>query len=175
MQEYDVPVYKVASACLTYDPLLRAIYHTGKPVILSTGMSTVPEINHALGIFYGRNDVALLVCTSTYPCRLDELNLSRILTFRRGYPNHVIGYSGHEVGLWTTLTAVALGANIVERHLTLDRSMWGSDQAASVEPGGMIKLVREIRDYETAFGDGRIGPIASELPVMQKLRRQQCV
>jgi N-acetylneuraminate synthase len=170
LEQFDIPVFKVASACLTDFELLEKIATTEKPVIMSTGMSSQEEIAAADCIFQGQ-DLALLVCTSTYPCALENLNLNRIETMIHHSPWRVIGYSGHEVGLYTTLCAVAMGACIVERHITLDRASWGSDQAASIEPGGFIKLCSEIRDFEAARGIGTIGMIESEKAVKEKLRR----
>lgn len=175
LQNFDIPVYKVASACITDHDLLERIAETKKPVILSTGMSTELQIDKAICSLSRDRDlsypsVALMVCTSTYPAKLEELNLSRITEFQRKWI-WPVGYSGHESGLWTTLAAVAMGATIIERHITLDRSSWGSDQSASVEPYGFIKLCREIRDFEKARGDGKIRILPSEVPIMEKLRR----
>ncbi len=167
---FNPPAYKVASASLTDDALLRAMRDTARTVILSTGMSTPDQIRHAVEVLGSRN-IVLLHATSTYPCPPDQLNLSMINTLEAEYPNVPIGYSGHEVGLQTTLCAVALGACMVERHITLDRSMWGSDQSASVEPEGMRRLVRDIRVIETALGDGVKQVYDSELGPMRKLRR----
>ena len=171
LQKFEVPWYKVASACITDLSLLHAINGTQKPVIISTGMSTLGQIGKAVWCFPDRQDISLLVCTSTYPAKVEELNLSRIHTLMEVFPQFKIGYSGHEVGIWTTLCAVAMGAEVVERHITLDRSMWGSDQAASLEPKAFKKLVEEIRTFEQAFGDGQLGVIESEKVVLEKLRR----
>ncbi|MFT4110491.1 N-acetylneuraminate synthase family protein [Propionicimonas sp.] len=167
---YNPPAYKVASASLTDDVLLRALRATGQTVILSTGMSTPEQIRHAVEVLGSRN-IVLLHATSTYPCPPEQLNLRMVNTLEAEYPNVPIGYSGHEVGLQSTLCAVALGACMVERHITLDRSMWGSDQAASVEPEGMRRLVRDIRVIETALGDGVKQVYDGELGPMKKLRR----
>jgi N-acetylneuraminate synthase len=169
IEAFDPPCYKLASASLTDDGLLREHRATGRPLILSTGMSTVEEIDHAVGVL-GSEDLILLHATSTYPSALDELNLRTINTLRDRY-GVPVGYSGHEVGLASSVAAVALGACVVERHLTLDRAMWGSDQAASVEPHGFARLVRDIRAVETALGDGVKRVYDSELPVREKLRR----
>ena len=173
LENFDIPSYKVASACITDLNLLQRIKQTEKPVIVSTGMSTEEQIGTALEVLRPEGDledIALLSCTSTYPAKLEELNLNKINALRETFGT-VVGYSGHEVGLWTTLCAVAMGAAIVERHITLDRSMWGSDQSASIEPGGFKKLVTEIRDFEKAKGDGLVRILASELPMIEKLRR----
>lgn len=171
LQKFDVPWYKVASACLTDLSLLHAINGTQKPVIISTGMSTLGQIGRAIWCFPDRQDISLLVCTSTYPAKVEELNLSRIETLMEVFPEFDIGYSGHESGVWTTLCAVAMGARIVERHFTLDRAMWGTDQAASLEPKAFKKLVEEIRTFEQAFGTGQLDIIDSERPLLEKLRR----
>jgi sialic acid synthase SpsE len=167
---YNPPAYKVASASLTDDLLLRALRATGRTVILSTGMSTPEQIRHAVEVL-GSGNTVLLHATSTYPAPPEQLNLRMITTLAAEYPNVPIGYSGHEVGLQTTLCAVALGACMVERHITLDRAMWGSDQSASVEPEGMRRLVRDIRVIESALGDGIKQVYPGELAAMKKLRR----
>jgi len=171
METFKPVCYKVASATITDLKLLRRIRETGHPVILSTGMSTMEQIRTAVAEL----DQARLIlthATSTYPCKTEELNLTAILTLKAefGVP---VGYSGHEVGLQTTYAAVVLGSCLVERHITLDRAMWGSDQAASVEPSGFSRLVRDIRIIEKALGDGRKRVYDSELPIMKKLRRVQ--
>ncbi|MDI5970164.1 N-acetylneuraminate synthase family protein [Streptomyces sp. SL13] len=170
LEGFDLPAHKVASACLTDDDLLRALRATGRTVILSTGMSTPRQIRHAVEVL-GSDNILLCHATSTYPAKQHELNLRMINTLREEYPNVPVGYSGHEVGLQTTLAAVALGAVFVERHITLDRAMWGSDQAASVESQGLERLVRDIRVIEDALGDGVKKVYAGELGPMKKLRR----
>jgi len=169
IEQFNPCCYKIASASLTDDRLLRHHRAYGRPIILSTGMSSLEQIDHAVEVL-GTDDLILMHCTSTYPAKPQELNLAAIprLKERYGLP---VGYSGHEVGLATTLAAVVLGACMVERHITLDRAMWGSDQAASVEPHGLARLVRDIRVIEQAMGDGVKRVYDSELPVMQKLRR----
>ncbi len=169
IEQLNPVCYKIASACLTDDDLLRYHREFGRPIILSTGMSEMPLIEHAVEVL-GTDDLVILHCTSTYPCKLDELNLKGLLTLEERF-NVPVGYSGHEVGLWTTFAAVVLGACLVERHITLDRAMWGSDQAASVELRGVAKLVEEVRDLEVAMGDGKIRIHESERPIIQKLRR----
>ncbi|HEX4723843.1 MAG TPA: N-acetylneuraminate synthase family protein [Pseudonocardiaceae bacterium] len=152
LEGFGVVCHKVASASLTDDNILKALRETGKPVLLSTGMSTMDEIDHAVDLL-GTENLIVLHTTSTYPCPPEESNLRTILTLseRFGVP---IGYSGHERGLQVSVAAVALGACVVERHITLDRTMWGSDQAASLEPSGIRRLVRDIRIVSTALGDG---------------------
>src|SRR6202012_5525784 len=151
--------------------LIDKVRRTGKPYILSTGMSTMDEIRDAVDKF-GTDNLMIAHSTSAYPCPPHELNLRMIGTLADLYPECPIGYSGHEVGLATTVAAVAMGATFVERHFTLDRAMWGSDQAASVEPQGMARLVRDIRDAEIAFGDGIKRVYESELAPMKRLRRE---
>lgn len=167
--EFGVPAFKFASASLTDDQLLQHTAKQGAPVILSTGMSTIEQIRGAVGLL-PRERALIAHSTSTYPCPPEELNLRMVRTLRDefGLP---VGYSGHEVGLQTTVAAVALGATFVERHITLDRAMWGSDQAASIEPMGMHRLVRDIRVVEKAFGDGVKQVYDSELGQLRKLRR----
>ena len=169
LQQFHPPVYKVASASLTDDNLLRHIRGAGKPIILSTGMSTYDEIDHAVGVL-GKEDLILMHATSTYPANYDELNLRAIpvMAARYGVP---IGYSGHETGIPTSVCAAALGACAVERHITLDRASWGSDQAASLEPNGITRLVRDIRLWESAKGDGVKRVYEREFPIIKKLRR----
>ena len=166
---FDTPCFKIASACLTDHDLLRHHRGFGKPIILSTGMSTMEQIEKAVEVL-GSEDLILLHSTSVYPARLEELNL-RMIPALEGKFALPVGYSGHEVGLPTTIAAVALGACMIERHITLDRAMWGSDQAASVEPGGFARLVREIRAVEESLGDGVKRIFEREIPVMNKLRR----
>jgi sialic acid synthase SpsE len=170
LEKFDVPCHKVASASLTDDDLLRTIRATGRTAILSTGMSTPKQIRHAVEVL-GSENIVLCHATSTYPAQAGELNLRMIHTLQEEFPNVPIGYSGHETGLQTTLAAVALGALFVERHITLDRAMWGSDQAASVEPQGLQRLVRDIRTIEASLGDGVKKVYDSELAPMAKLRR----
>jgi N-acetylneuraminate synthase len=170
LEKFDTPAYKVPSASLTDLPLLKYVRKTGKPMIISTGMSTMEQIHKAVNVI-GTENLIIMHCTSTYPCEPEELNLKMIETLRREFPNNPIGYSGHEVGLVPSAVAVALGASSVERHLTLDRAMWGSDQAASVEPGGFEKLVKYIRVTEAALGDGVKKVYESEKGSMKKLRR----
>ncbi len=170
IEQFDPPCYKIASASLTDDDLILHFNTKGKPVILSTGMSTLEQVRHATTLL-ASDRLLIAHSTSSYPCKNEELNLRMIQTLQREFGNP-IGYSGHEVGLQTTYAAVVLGACFVERHITLDRAMWGSDQAASVEPGGFIRLVRDIRVIETALGDGIKKVYPNEQEVMKKLRRK---
>lgn len=170
LMQFDPKIIKLASASLTDLDLLKKVRLTGKPMMISTGMSTMNEIQTVIDII-GTDNLMIAHTTSSYPCPPAELNLRMIHTLADMYNECPIGYSGHEVGLATTLAAVAMGASFVERHFTLDRAMWGSDQAASVEPGGMSRLVKDIRDAEAAFGDGIKQVYESELTPMKRLRR----
>jgi N-acetylneuraminate synthase len=170
LERFEPPCYKAASASLTDHSLLRVMKGTARPMILSTGMSTRDEIDAAVQAV-GQERLLIAHATSTYPCPVDELNLRMICTLEHAYPSCPIGYSGHETGLAPTWAAVALGATFVERHITLDRAMWGTDHAASVELQGLVRLVAQIRDVEKAVGDGIKRVYASEEPVKRKLRR----
>lgn len=170
MEKFDTPAYKIPSASLTDSKLIRRARATGRPLILSSGMSTMEQIRKGVDVS-GDKDLVLLHCTSTYPCEPEELNLKMVETLRNEFPNIPIGYSGHEVGLVPSAVAVAFGACMVERHLTLDRAMWGSDQAASVEPGGFERLVKYIRVTEASLGDGVKKVYPSEQNSMKRLRR----
>jgi N-acetylneuraminate synthase len=170
LKRFETPAYKIPSASLTDHNLIRYVRAAGKPLILSTGMSTMEQIHRAVDVA-GDDNLVIMHCTSTYPCEPDELNLKMVQTLRSEFPNVPIGYSGHEVGLVPSAIAVAFGACMVERHLTLDRAMWGSDQAASVEPGGFERLVKYIRVTEASLGDGVKRVYESERSSMRKLRR----
>jgi N-acetylneuraminate synthase len=167
--QFRVPCFKIASASLTDDNLLRHTRAIGKPIVLSTGMSTIQQVDHAVEIL-GKQDLVLLHACSTYPAYYEELNLQVIdvLRDRYGVP---VGYSGHETGLPSSVAAAVLGACIIERHITLDRSMWGSDHAASLEPNGITRLVRDIRLIEKSMGDGVKRVLEREQPIIKKLRR----
>jgi len=168
--KFEVPCFKIASACLTNDNLLRHIRLKRKPVILSTGMSTLEQIDHAVEIL-GKSNLVLLHSVSTYPAYYEELNLRVIPVLRNRY-QIPIGYSGHETGIAASVAAVALDACMVERHITLDRSMWGSDHAASLEPNGITRLVRDIRLVESSMGDGNKCVLDREIPIILRLRRE---
>lgn len=170
LEEFEPVAYKLASASLTDENLLKKVKATKRPVMLSTGMSTMEEIESAVNLL-GTDKLLIAQSTSTYPCKLEELNLNVIKTYKKKFPGVPIGYSGHETGLAPTLAAIAIGACFVERHITLDRAMWGTDQAASVEIGGMFRLVKDIRDIEKALGDGIKKVYESEYPNIKKLRR----
>ena len=170
IESFDPVAYKVASASLTDDDLIQEMDAKGRPMVASTGMSTMEEIEHAVSLL-DTDRLLVAHCTSTYPCDPDELNLRMIETLDEKL-EVPIGYSGHEVGLQTTYAAVVLGACFVERHITLDRAMWGSDQAASVEPQGLRRLVRDIRTIEEALGDGEKKVYESEIPMREKLRKR---
>jgi N-acetylneuraminate synthase len=169
IDRFNPPCYKVASASLTDDNLLRHTRGTGKPVILSTGMSTLDQIDHAVEVL-GKDNLMLLHACSTYPAYYEELNLRAIPVMRERY-GVPVGYSGHETGIPSTVAAVVLGACCVERHITMDRSMWGSDHAASLEPNGISRVVRDIRLIEKSMGDGVKRVYEREQPIIKKLRR----
>jgi sialic acid synthase SpsE len=169
LEGFNVPCQKIASACLTDSELLTAINKTKTTTILSTGMSSIEEIDKAVSLL-DNVPLAIAQATSTYPAEASELNLRALQTFAEKYKVPV-GYSGHERGLQVTIAAVALGATFIERHITLDRSMWGTDHSASLEPEGLKKLVRDIRIVELALGDGKKKVYDSEIPIRAKLRR----
>ncbi|MFY9325175.1 MAG: N-acetylneuraminate synthase family protein [Candidatus Nanopelagicales bacterium] len=162
------PVIKIASASITDMELLKKVADSGLPIIMSTGMSTIEQIDAAVAVL-PKDRLLIAHATSAYPCEVDELNLKMIPVLAEKYQVPT-GYSGHETGLQSTVAASALGATIIERHVTLDRAMWGSDQAASVEPAGLQRLVRDIRVVERALGDGVKKVYESELKPMQRLR-----
>ncbi len=170
IEQFNPALYKAASASLTDLPLLHAMQATGKPLMISTGMSEMTEIEAAVAAL-DTSSLMMAHSTSAYPCPVDELNLRMITTLKERYPDLPIGYSGHEVGLAPSWAAVAMGATFVERHITLDRAMWGSDQAASVEIMGLHHLVRDIRDIQRAMGDGVKRVYESEMKSREKLRR----
>ena len=170
IEQFSPVAFKLASATITDIELMRKIRNTGKPVILSSGMSSMDQIEQAISLL-DFEKLLLAQSTSTYPCKLNELNLMVIRSFLKKYNTIPIGYSGHETGLATTYAAVALGASFIERHITLDRALWGTDQAASVEIGGMFRLVKDIRDIEKAMGDGKKVVYESEKSAQKKLRK----
>ncbi len=168
---YNVPCHKIASPCLTHVDLLKRVRSNGKPVILSTGMSTIEQIEHAVSVL-GKEDLILLHCIGNYPCKLEEVNLSVMETLARRFRGVPVGWSGHEMGTLISVVAVAMGACMVERHITLDRNMPGSDQKISLEPQEFKQLVSDIRKVETIRGDGIKRFLDSEVPFMKKLRRK---
>jgi N-acetylneuraminate synthase len=167
--KFNVPCFKIASASITDDNLLRHTRAVGKPIILSTGMSTLEQVDRAVDVL-GKKDLVILHACSTYPAYYEELNLKviNVLRDRYGVP---VGYSGHETGLPSSVAAAVMGASMIERHITLDRSMWGSDHAASLEPNGITRLVRDIRLIEKSMGDGVKRVLEREQPIIKKLRR----
>jgi N-acetylneuraminate synthase len=169
MQRFDLPCFKIASALLTDDSLLGKTREMGKPIILATGMSSLHEIDHAVELL-GKQELILLHACSAYPASYEELNLRVIPELRKRY-GVPVGYSGHETGIPSSVAAVVMGACCVERHITMDRAMWGSDQAASLEPNGITRLVRDIRLIEKSLGDGVKRVYDSEISVLKKLRR----
>ena len=170
LEEFNIPCYKIPSALLTERKLLEKVREVGKPVLLSTGMSTLAEIDNAVNIL---SDTPLVImhCNSSYPADASELNLRAIHMYQKKYPNHIIGYSGHEKGYSASLVAAVLGARVIERHITLDRTMWGSDQAASLELDGLRRIVRDLSHLPEWFGDGKKRVYESELPIREKLRQ----
>ncbi|MDO8553022.1 MAG: N-acetylneuraminate synthase family protein [bacterium] len=176
LEEFDPPAYKIASASLTDDGLLRHIRSKGRPVILSTGMSNLAMVRHAVEVL-GTNDLVVLQCTGVYPKAESErmlsmINLRGIHTLQKEFPNVPVGFSGNDSGIVPTFAAVAMGAVLVEKHLTLERGMWGSDQASSVEPGPFLSLCRWIREHHISLGDGEKNIHPEEVDVIKKLRRK---
>jgi N-acetylneuraminate synthase len=169
IDQFDPPFYKIASASLTDDALLQRTRATGKPIVLSTGMSSMEQVDHAVEVL-GKQDLVLLHCCAAYPASYEDLHLRAMATLRDRY-GVPVGYSGHETGLPSSVAAAALGACIIERHITTDRALWGSDHAASLEPNGIMRLVRDVRLVESAMGDGEKRVLPVEVPVMEKLRR----
>ena len=169
MEQFDIPCYKIASACLTDDNLLKYTKSKGRPILISTGMSTMEQIEHAVDIL-GEDNLIIYHCTSTYPSDSFEMNLKVIPEFKKRF-NCPIGYSGHERGISPSVIAVVLGANSVERHITTDRTNWGSDQAASLETSGLYHMVRDIRQVPEILGDGIKVVYPREIPIIEKLRR----
>ena len=170
MEHFEPVAYKAASASLTDIELLKKMKATGRPLMISTGMSTMKEIEAAVAAV-GEDNLLIFHSTSAYPCKLEELNLRVIETLQKKYPSVPIGYSGHETGIVPACAAVALGASFVERHITLDRAMWGTDQAASLEMGGLQRMIQGFRDIEISLGDGEKRLYDSELGPRDKLRR----
>lgn len=169
IDQFNPPCYKIASASLTDDALLRYTRAKGKPIILATGMSSLEEIDHAVEVL-GKKDLVILHAVSTYPSNYDEINLSVIPQLKAHY-GVPVGYSGHETGLPSSVAAVAIGAAMVERHVTMSRAMWGSDQAASLEPNGITRLMRDIRLIEMSMGNPVKRVLEVEKPIIKKLRR----
>lgn len=169
LEKFNVPCYKIASACLTDKDLLLRIKQTGKPIILSNGMSTLKQTKAAIDIL-GERNLVLLQCTSTYPSKDEDLNLNNIQTLKK-YFNCPIGYSGHEPGIWGSIVAVALGACVVERHFTMDRSMFGWDHAASVDCVNLGVLTRTVKRIPTMKGSYKKRILESEIPILKDLRR----
>lgn len=170
IDKFNPPCYKIASASLTDDNLLKHTKSKGKPILLSTGMSTMKQIEHAVKIL-GKDNLVLYHCTSTYPSEISEINLKVINTLKEKF-RVPIGYSGHEKGVSQSVIAASVGACSVERHITIDRTLWGSDHAASLEPAGLFRMVRDIKQIPSLMGDGIKKVYESELPIIQKLRRK---
>ena len=173
LNTYNVPFIKIPSALITDLELIKKTTETGKKIIISTGMSTLDDVDAAVNTILNTNkdaDYSVLHCNSSYPAPNDDLNLKCINTLKNRY-NCEVGYSGHEFGLTTTIASICMGANIIERHITLDRTMWGTDQMCSVEPQGLIKLVRGINELNRALGDGIKVVTETEKPIREKLRK----
>jgi len=168
--KFNLPCYKIPSALLTHDEILEYTKSKGKPIILSTGMSTMKQIHHAVNVL-GEDDLIILHCTSTYPSAPNEINLKMIPKYKEIF-SCPIGYSGHETGVFSSAAAAVMGACVIERHITLDRAMYGSDQAASLGPPGLKRLVRDIHVIPTIMGDGVKKVYETEIPIMEKLRRK---
>ncbi len=173
LEKYDLPFHKVASAKLTDRELLEEYKKTGKPVLLSTGMSTEEEIKKAVELFGEDYPLAILHCNSGYPAKDEDLNLSYITKLKESFPDKIIGYSGHEQGITASIIAASLGSKIIERHITLDRTMWGTDHAASLEFEGIRRLVRDVHKVDKWLGHGRKEVTETELEVKKKLRDKE--
>ena len=169
IEQFNPPCHKIASACLTNDKLISYIKNKGRPILLATGMSTQEQIDHAVDIL-GQDNLVIMHCTSTYPSSEAELNLNVIPNYIEKY-KCPIGYSGHEKGVFPSVLAASMGACAIERHITTDRTLWGSDHPASLEPEGLRRLIRDIRLLNALKGDGKKVVYESELPIIKKLRR----
>lgn len=170
LEKFDVPCYKIPSALLTDKELLKRLKTLNKPLFLSTGMSTDEEIEEAVKILEG-TDLVILHCNSSYPAKDEELNLNYITALKKKFPEYIIGYSGHELGISASLIAAQLGAKVIERHITLDRAMWGTDQAASIEFSGLRRLIRDVRKLSLWKGEGKKKVYPSEELIKKKLRK----
>jgi len=169
LEKFDVSCYKVPSAKLTDKDFLLKLKSLKKPIILSTGMSTENEIKKAVEILYG-SDLVIMHCNSSYPAKDGDLNLNYIKKLLKEFPEHIIGYSGHEQGITASIAAATLGATVVERHITLDRAMWGTDQAASIEIEGIRRLSRDLHKVNTWLGNGNKIVTEDEEKIKKKLR-----
>lgn len=170
IEQYKVKFHKVPSACITDLDLLKELKKTNKPIIISTGMSTEKQIQRAVKIVSQKN-LSILHCNSSYPAQNHQLNLKYIEKLKTTYKKSVIGYSGHEMNLSSSVAAVVLGAKIIERHITLDKSMWGTDQQASIEPIGFARLIRDVRNVENSLGKPVKIVYPEEKIIMSKLRK----
>ena len=171
LNQFDLKYNKIASAMIVYDDLLKLVASEGKHTFISTGMTTEEDITKAVDIFRNANcSFELMHCVSTYPMKVEDANLKCIDTLRGKY-NCDVGYSGHEVGLAVSYGAASMGITSLERHITLDRSMYGSDQSSSIEPNGFRMLVGSIRKIERAMGDGKLGYLKEEMPIAKNLRQ----
>ena len=170
IEKYKVKFHKIPSACITDIQLLKEIKKTNKPVIISTGMSTERQIKNAVNTI-GQKNLSILHCNSSYPAQTHQLNLRYIEKLKQKYKKSVIGYSGHEMNLSSSVAAVVLGAKIIERHITLDKSMWGTDQKASIEPLGFARLIKDVRAVEKSLGRAVKMVYPDEKIIMKKLRK----
>ena len=171
LDELGVEAFKVASADLTNTPFLEYIAKKGKPMIISTGMANMDEVERAVNTIREINEQFIIMqCTATYPCKFEDVNLNVIKTYKEKF-GPLVGYSGHELGIAITLCAVVMGAVVIERHFTIDRTMKGPDHSASLEPQGLYKLIRDIRAYEKALGSYEKKILEEEIPIRQKLAK----
>ena len=170
IEKFRVKFHKLPSACLTDLSLLKKLKKTNKPIIISTGMSTEKQIQKAVDILSQKN-LAILHCNSSYPAQNNELNLRYIERLKSKFKKSIIGYSGHEMNLSSSVAAVVLGAKIIERHITLDKTMWGTDQQASIEPLGFARLIKDVKTVEDSLGKPIKIVYPSEIKVMKKLRK----
>jgi N-acetylneuraminate synthase len=170
IEKYNVPFHKVASACITDFYLLRELKKTKKSIIISTGMSSEKQIEKAVRLLTQKN-LTILHCNSSYPAPNEQLNLSYITKLKKKYKNSIIGYSGHEINLAPTVAAVVLGAKVIERHITLDKTLWGTDQQSSIEPLGFARLIKDIRTVEKSLGQPIKKIYPEEKKMMMKLRK----
>ncbi|MHA1275222.1 MAG: N-acetylneuraminate synthase family protein [Promethearchaeota archaeon] len=171
LEQFDIPCYKIASAKLTDKELIEKIKSLGKPVFLSTGMSTETQIEKAINLLKNL-PLVIMHCNSSYPAPDDQLNLNYIPILKKKYPDYIIGYSGHENGISASIVAATLGARVIERHITLDRAMWGSDQAASLGFSGLRRLIRDLKKIDIWRGDGTKRISREEQRLSEKLRNK---
>lgn len=170
IEKFNVPFHKIASAKITDRDLLEKVKATKKPVFLSTGGSTMQQVKKAVNFLESTNQLVILHCNSGYPSEDNELNLNVIKTYQKEYPDKIIGYSGHERGITASIVSAVFGAKVIERHITLDRTLWGTDQAASLEYDGLKRLLRDLGKLPVWLGDGKKVVFDAEKKIMEKLR-----